>query len=232
MESNKILIVEDDKSILHLLELHLKESGYNTESVDSGIEAINKLHGSSYTLVILDLSLPDIDGLQVCTRLRADNIDVPIIILTARGSEIDRVMGLELGADDYITKPFSIKELIARIRALLRRLNNSGEKLEDTISYHDLEANFTKRVVKLRGVEINLTVKEFELLSLFPHNLGRTFTRSELLDRVWGYNFEGYDHTVNTHINRLRKKIERDVESPEYLITVWGVGYKFSEVLH
>lgn len=232
MDNKKILIIEDDMSIQHLIDINLSDNGYNTETISSGLIALKLLKDPLYSMVILDLSLPDIDGLQVCTRLREFNKDIPILILTARGNEMDRVMGLELGADDYMTKPFSIKELIARVRALLRRTERGTTVTEEIIKHNQMEVNFTKRVVYLNGEELALTVKEFELLSLFLHNPGRTFSRTELLSRVWGYQFEGYEHTVNTHINRLRKKIEKSVEKPEYLLTVWGVGYKFSENIH
>lgn len=232
MINKRVLVVEDDKSITKIIKDNLEDNDYITETLNSGLTALKRIKDEDFDLLILDLSLPDIDGLQVCTRLREFDPVLPIMILTARGNEMDRVMGLELGADDYMTKPFGIKELVARVRALIRRSERVARPIEDVINYRDMEVNFTKRVVHLKGREIDLTVKEFELLSLFLHNPGRTFSRSELLNRVWGYQFEGYEHTVNTHINRLRKKIERNIENPEYLLTVWGVGYKFSENLH
>lgn len=231
-DKDKILIIEDEDSILMALSDDLKIEGYEVLTAKDGLSGLSKAKEQRYDLIILDIMLPQMNGLEVCKQLRQAGITTPILMLTAKSQEIDKVLGLELGADDYMTKPFSIKELIARVRALLRRIERSNSNVEEIIKHHQMEVNFTKRVVYLNGSELDLTVKEFELLSLFLHNPGRTFSRSELLNRIWGYQFEGYEHTVNTHINRLRKKIEKSVEKPEYLLTVWGVGYKFSEDLH
>jgi DNA-binding response OmpR family regulator len=186
-----------------------------------------------YRLVILDLMLPGLDGLEVCKRIRKERDTLPILMLTARSEEFDKVLGLELGADDYLTKPFSIRELVARIKAIVRRSSRSGAgaaaPTAAAIEIHDLSIHLEKRRVIQEDRTIELTPKEFDLLVLFASHPGRVFTRDELLNQVWGYQFEGYGHTVNSHINRLRSKIERDPSEPELITTVWGVGYRFAE---
>jgi DNA-binding response OmpR family regulator len=178
--------------------------------------------------------LPGVDGLEICKRLRAENNTVPILMLTAKSEEIDKVLGLEMGADDYITKPFSIREFIARVKAITRRAKVSQEEREampeeETIQFGDLIIDTKKRSVSLQDISVDLTTKEFDLLVLFARNPGVAFNRQQLLDRVWGYQFEGYNHTVNSHINRLRTKIERDPANPCFIKTVWGYGYRFAE---
>lgn len=185
-----------------------------------------------YSLVILDLMLPDLDGIEVCRALRSERSYLPILMLTARSSEVDRVLGLEMGADDYLTKPFSIRELVARVKAIFRRMELMGENAktsEALIQSNGLEIDCEKHEVRLDGEPVILTSKEFDLLVHFARHPGRVYRREQLLDQVWGYGYEGYEHTVNSHINRLRTKIERNPTKPRYILTVWGVGYKFAE---
>lgn len=226
----QILIIEDDPEIIKLLEIHLTDLIYTTESSMDGLLGLEMALENDYYLILLDLTLPSIDGVEICKRLRAKK-NTPIIMLTAKSEEIDRVLGLEIGADDYITKPFSIRELLARIKAVLRRTNAEQTKNQDspTISFEGLSIDIEKRKVLLGDQKIELSPKEFELLVLMASNPGRNYTRTELLNIIWGYNFEGYEHTVNSHINRLRAKIESDMAHPTYILTTWGVGYKFNE---
>ena len=226
----RILIIEDDPEIIKLLELHLSDVSYETTMAMDGDEGLQLALQNDYELILLDLTLPSLDGVEVCRRLRATK-NTPVITLTAKSEEIDRVLGLEIGADDYMTKPFSIRELLARIKAVLRRTNDTGKKQEDTsiISAVGLTIDIDKRKVVVDDYKIELSPKEFELLVLMASNPGRNYTRTELLNMIWGYNFEGYEHTVNSHINRLRAKIESDMANPTYILTTWGVGYKFNE---
>ncbi len=229
-----VLLIEDDPDIRELLEINLADIGISLDVAADGPTGLQKSLTDDYRLIILDIMLPGIDGIEICRRLRAREINVPILMLTAKSQELDRVLGLEIGADDYLTKPFSIRELQARIKALLRRasLNKSaenGKEPESEIVMGNLHIDTLKRKVTLNDELLSLTAKELELLELFARNPGRTFTRQELLNEVWGYQFEGYDHTVNSHINRLRTKIEEDPSQPVYLKTVWGIGYRFAE---
>ncbi|APA65865.1 response regulator transcription factor [Maribacter sp. 1_2014MBL_MicDiv] len=226
----RILIIEDDPEIIKLLELHLSDVSYETTMAMDGDEGLQLALQNDYELILLDLTLPSLDGVEVCRRLRATK-NTPVIMLTAKSEEIDRVLGLEIGADDYMTKPFSIRELLARIKAVLRRTKDTGKKQEDTsiISAEGLTIDIDKRKVVVDDYKIELSPKEFELLVLMASNPGRNYTRTELLNMIWGYNFEGYEHTVNSHINRLRAKIESDMANPTYILTTWGVGYKFNE---
>ena len=226
----RILIIEDDPEIIKLLELHLSDVSYATTMAMDGEEGLQLALQNDYELILLDLTLPSLDGVEVCRRLRATK-NTPVIMLTAKSEEIDRVLGLEIGADDYMTKPFSIRELLARIKAVLRRTNDTGKKQEDTsiISAEGLTIDIDKRKVVVDDYKIELSPKEFELLVLMASNPGRNYTRTELLNMIWGYNFIGYEHTVNSHINRLRAKIESDMANPTYILTTWGVGYKFNE---
>ena len=229
----RILVVEDDPDISHLLEIHLRDNAYRVDVVGNGIEGLERASKHPYQLIVLDLMLPGIDGLEVCRRLRQQTNNVPILMLTARTSEIDRVLGLELGADDYLTKPFSIMELQARVKAILRRVDISsnqqhegpGERIETGSLLIDVSA----RNVFIDHQAVELTAKEFDLLLYFARHPGRVFSRGQLLDQVWGYSHNGYEHTVNSHINRLRKKIELDPTQARYIETVWGVGYRFNE---
>lgn len=235
--SGKILIIEDDREIAGIVAMNLNDAGLETTQIHDGKEGLESACAGTWDLVILDIMLPGLDGISVCRRIREIDADTPIMMLTARAEEIDRVLGLELGADDYMTKPFSILELTARVKALLRRAqrgrssekNGESESSPELIKIGELEIDFVKRKCRMRRESLDLTVKEFELLSLFARNPGRAYSRADLLKLVWEYNFEGYEHTVNTHINRLRNKLEVDPAHPEYLLTVWGVGYRFAE---
>jgi DNA-binding response OmpR family regulator len=183
----------------------------------------------SHDLLILDLMLPGVDGLEICRQVRSGRRYTPILMLTARSAEIDRVLGLEIGADDYLTKPFSVRELVARVRALFRRVEAMGTDHDTAIVIEagSLRIDTARRDVRVAGEAVDLTAKEFDLLRYFASHPGRVFTRAQLLNEVWGYAHEGYEHTVNTHINRLRRKIEPEPSDPRYVLTVWGVGYRF-----
>ncbi len=232
--SKKILIIEDNQDLARLLESHLHDLTYRVDVAFDGVSGYAKADSENYDLVILDLMLPGLDGMEICRRLRRKSSYVPILMLTAKSSEMDRVVGLEIGADDYVTKPFSIRELLARVKAILRRVDELTACAEtDTpavIRAGDLVIDPEKRSAILKGKPVDLTAKEFDLLLFFARNPGKVYTRSQLLDRVWGYGHEGYEHTVNSHINRLRAKIEKDSAHPSYILTVWGVGYKFAEL--
>ena len=225
-----ILIIEDDPEIIKLLEIHLTDLIYVTSKAMDGELGLNMALENDYDLILLDLTLPSMDGVEICKRLR-NKKNTPIIMLTAKSEEIDRVLGLEIGADDYITKPFSIRELLARIKAVLRRTDIKEIKEQNTssITAERLHIDIEKRKVLLDNQKIELSPKEFELLVLMASNPGRNYKRTELLNMIWGYNFEGYEHTVNSHINRLRAKIESDMSNPNFILTTWGVGYKFNE---
>lgn len=231
--SRNVLIIEDDPSIARLVHLHLTDAGYRVEVVADGRAGLARTEQSAFDLIVLDVMLPGMDGLAVCERIRARPGYVPILMITARTTEQDRVSGLELGADDYLTKPFSIRELVARVNALVRRTEAlaapAPEPAEETITSGALSIDTGRRSVMIRGEAVSLTAKEFDLLVHFARNPGRVFTRVQLLDQVWGYKYEGYEHTVNSHINRLRGKIEADAAKPEYVLTVWGVGYRFRD---
>ena len=229
-----VLLVEDDREIAELVELHLRDIHCVANIAGSGQEALARLAQHRYDLMILDLMLPDLDGLTICQRLRTGGDYLPILMLTAKSSELDRVLGLELGADDYLVKPFSFPELLARVKALLRRAEAlsglAGAVPDDArIARGPLVIEVSKRRALLAGRELALTAKEFDLLLHFARQPGRVFSRGQLLDQVWGYGHEGYEHTVNSHINRLRAKLEPNPAEPRYLLTVWGVGYKFTE---
>ena len=229
----RILVVEDDPDICHLLELHLRDKAFQVDVVSNGIDGLNRASNHAYQLIVLDLMLPGLDGLELCRKLRGQSIMVPILMLTARSSELDRVLGLELGADDYLTKPFSILELQARVRAILRRselvtppaVNTPDERIE----CQSLVIDATRRSVTIDARPVELTAREFDLLLHFARHPGRVFSRGQLLDQVWGYSHTGYEHTVNSHINRLRKKIEGVSAQARFIETVWGVGYRFRE---
>jgi len=229
----KILVVEDDRDIAHLVEIHLQDLGADVTLAHDGSAALELATKRAFELIILDLMLPNVDGLEICRRLRARTNYTPILMLTARSADVDRIVGLELGADDYLTKPFNVRELIARVKALLRRVDalSKPESNEPAtrLEFGALVIDTDKRKVLLGGESIDLTAKEFDLLVQFARNPGRVYTRAQLLDLVWGYGHEGYEHTVNSHINRLRSKIEHDQSNPAWILTVWGVGYKFTE---
>ncbi|MES9942601.1 MAG: response regulator transcription factor [Candidatus Thiodiazotropha sp. 6PLUC2] len=230
----KLLIVEDEPDIAHLVQNHLHDAGYDADIAGNGAAAMELFKKHRYQLVILDLMLPDTDGLTLCRNMRTAEDYVAILMLTAKSTELDRVLGLEMGADDYLTKPFSVPELMARIKALFRRidaLREGSDKVaqQETLTSGGLIIDVTKRKVQVEGEDIELTATEFDLLLFFARHPGRVFSRVQLLDKVWGYNHDGYEHTVNSHINRLRAKIEKDPSDPHYVLTVWGVGYKFRE---
>ncbi|MFN1129394.1 response regulator transcription factor [Lelliottia nimipressuralis] len=228
-----ILLVEDDSDIASLLRLNLEDEGYAITHEADGARALQLLDRIHWDAVILDLMLPNVDGLEICRRIRQLTRYLPIIIISARSSETDRITGLETGADDYLAKPFSVQELIARIKALFRRQQAMGQaQTSGTIVAHGLTLDPLARSVRLHGKEVDLTPREFELLWFFARHPGEVFSRLALLEQVWGYQHEGYEHTVNTHINRLRIKIEKDAAEPEIIRTVWGKGYKFAELNH
>ena len=229
----RILVIEDNKDLAHLLEIHLRDLSFEVDLALDGHSGLAKAESNRYDLIILDLMLPGIDGLEICRRLRSKSTYSPILMLTAKSSEFDRVLGLEMGADDYVIKPFSIRELLARVKAIFRRVHELKSEIQEpkqgVIEARTLLINPEKRLVSLRGKTIDLTAKEFDLLYHFAQHPGRVFTRSQLLDSVWGYGHEGYEHTVNSHINRLRSKIEENPSKPKFILTMWGVGYKFAE---
>jgi DNA-binding response OmpR family regulator len=234
--TRRVLVVEDDPDIGRLVTLQLAELDCESRLIADGVSALAEAEAGNYDLVILDLMLPRMDGLQICRRLRSQTRYTPILMLTAKSSELDRVLGLELGADDYLTKPFSMLELAARVKAVFRRAEHSQAAAAaqtaasaPVIEAGGLHIDVQRHEVVLDGKPVELTAKEFELLVYFARSPGRVFTRAQLLDQVWGYSHSGYEHTVNSHINRLRNKIERDPGNPDFIQTVWGVGYKFSE---
>jgi len=227
----QVLVIEDDEDIAKLVKLQLRELSCEVKLAYDGAVGLAEAESKPYDLVILDLMLPGVDGLEICRRIRARSRYTPILMLTAKSSELDRVLGLEMGADDYLTKPFSVMELAARVKAILRRVEalaapHTENKL---IECAPMRIDVEKRQVSIGGAQVELTAKEFDLLLHFAENPGRVFTRSQLLDRVWGYTHSGYEHAVNSHINRLRAKIEKNPNQPEYIQTVWGVGYKFRD---
>jgi DNA-binding response OmpR family regulator len=232
-EVKQVLIIEDDTEISSVVAVNLESNGIKTEQVHDGLLGLERSKSGEFDLIILDIMLPGLDGISICRKLREENYNTPILMLTAKIDEIDLVLSLELGADDYMKKPFSMRELLARVGALIRRSEKTVSKIEEEseekLQFGDLVVDYTKHQVSVRDKTLNLTVKEFELLDLFARNPGRVFSRSDLLNTIWGYNFEGYEHTVNTHINRLRSKLEIDPSKPKYILTVWGLGYKFSE---
>ena len=236
MLSKKILIVEDNEDLAQLLALHLRDLQHTIELCFEGHSGLKQIESNTFDLVILDVMLPGIDGLSLCRLIREKENYTPILMLTAKASEYDRVQGLETGADDYVTKPFSITEVLARIKAIFRRVDamKAVQKPDQspTIHYGNMVIDLNKHTVVISERIIDLTVREFDLLEFFARRPGRVYTRSELLDQVWGYGHDGYEHTVNSHINRLRVKIEDDPKRPAYVQTVWGVGYKFSEDGH
>lgn len=228
----KILLVEDDIEISNLLSLHLQTDSYEFKACGKGEDALRELAGNTFDLVILDINLPDISGLELCKNVRKVNAFTPIMMLTCLGEEADKVLALELGADDYVTKPFGILELKARAKALLRRgeqNNTLTEKITKQLICKELVIDTDKRKVCIREQRLDLTSKEFDLLCLLAAHPGKSFSRHELLERVWGVAFEGYEHTITSHINRLRIKIEKDLNLPEYILTTWGTGYRFAE---
>ena len=227
--TRRILVIEDNADIGRLIELHLSAIHCEVRWVDDGALGLEEAQRGGYDLIVLDLTLPRLDGLEICRCLRGHGQHVPIFMLTAKSSELDRVLGLELGADDYLTKPFSVAEFVARVKALLRRLASlqvAAKPETGSIRLGELTIDIERREVRSGDACIDLTAKEFDLLAHFARSPGRVLTRSQLLQHVWGYGHSGYEHTVNTHINRLRSKIERDPNRPQVIETVWGVGYR------
>ncbi len=229
----KVLIIEDQEEIVALLELHLKDLDNEVSSASDGQLGFELASKNNYDLIVLDLMLPKMSGIDVCKELRRKNINTPILMLTAKSEEFDKVLGLEIGADDYMTKPFSIREFTARAKALMRRTNSYSvaEEQKEIITWDALSIDKEKRKVLLQEVKLELTPKEFDLLFLLASNPGKSYTRGNLLQLVWGYDFSGYEHTVNSHINRLRSKIEQNPDQPIFIKTVWGVGYAFTDEL-
>ncbi len=225
--SKKILVVDDERKLVTILKGYLEQAGYAVVTAYDGQQALTVFRHENPTLVLLDLNLPQIDGLDVCRTLRKES-NVPVIMLTARVEETDRLIGLELGADDYIVKPFSPREVVARVRAVLRRSESEPARAE-TFSAGDLTLDLAKHSARLGGRTLDLTPTEFDLLTVMLQNPGRAFTRLQLLDQVQGEAFEGYERTIDAHIKNLRQKIERDPKNPRYLLTVFGIGYKFGE---
>jgi DNA-binding response OmpR family regulator len=231
----KILVVEDQHDIADLIAMHLRDLGHRVDCVHDGPAGFEAARTGRHDLIVLDIMLPGRDGLDIVRALRMERVTTPVLILTARSTEIDRVLGLELGADDYLTKPFSIPELQARVKAMLRRIDMHAPAAagisddKERIEVGELQIDCASREVRINGRPVALTAKEFDLLAHFARNPGRAFTRMQLLDSVWGTSFEGYEHNVNTHINRLRSKIEIDPAQPRYVLTVRGVGYRFTD---
>ncbi len=226
----KILIIEDDVHIAELLRLHLADLNHHLQICHDGEQGWAQYQKTGYDLVILDIMLPGLDGLEICQRIRRyEKHYTAILMLTSKTTELDRVLGLELGADDYLTKPFSLLELIARVKALLRRNTalNQPEAPPSLLEFTGLTIEPGSREVRCNGTAVELTAREFDLLLYFAQHPGQVFSRLQLLDQVWGYSHEGYEHTVNSHMNRLRSKIEADPKNPVYIKTVWGVGYQF-----
>jgi DNA-binding response OmpR family regulator len=230
--AHSVLVVEDDLDIGHLVTSHLADLDCDSRLVTDGVTALTEAQAGSFDLVVLDLILPRMGGLEVCRRLRALPLDTPILMLSAKSSVLDRALGLDLGADDYLTKPFSMIELTARVKAVLRRAARTGTGAapgSTTFALGGLHVDSDRHQVRVDGKPIDLTAKEFELLVHFARSPGRVHTRAQLLDQVWGHSCSAFEHTVSSHINRLRRKIERDPAKPEYVQTVWGLGYRFSE---
>lgn len=236
MTAQRILVVEDQQDIGALIALNLESLSFSVTHCRSGLEGYHQAKQEPFDLLVLDIMLPDMNGLDICQKLRQQGDTRPILMLTAKKSEADRVVGLEVGADDYLTKPFSVRELQARIKALLRRvafheqdIANMDDGEEKPCTFGDLHIDVQRRQVKIADESIKLTAKEFDLLFYMASHPGKVFTREQLLNAVWGYKHDGYEHTVNSHINRLRSKLEQDSTHPKYVQTVWGVGYKFDD---
>lgn len=229
---HRILLVEDENDLARVIKRHAEDAGFQVRIAATGESALEATATGEFDLVLLDVMLPGIDGLEVCRRLRARKQYMPVLMLTARSSEIDKVLGLETGADDYLTKPFSVLELLARIKAIIRRMDALASPSAMPARIIEvagcLRIDPATREVFVHGRPVALTHKEFDLLRHFAENPGRVYTRAQLLDAVWGYSHEGYEHAVNCHINRLRTKIESDPAEPRLLLTAWGVGYKFT----
>lgn len=226
-----IVIIEDDTDITELLNVHLASAGFDVSTFSNGYDGLDFVLSQKVDAVVLDINLEGLNGIQVCREIRQKGLTTPILMLTARSEEADKVAGLETGADDYMTKPFSVREFVARIKAMLRRslIQHEHKEANKPLRIKELQINPLIRKVTLRDERLQLTPKEFDLLYLLASNPGVTFDRAALLNKIWGYNFEGYEHTVNSHINRLRAKLEVDPAKPQYVLTTWGVGYRFTD---
>ncbi len=227
--AKQVLIVEDDIHIANLLRMHLRDEGYEVTHAATGDEGLRLIEEQPWSALVLDLMLPGVDGLEICRRARGMARYTPIIIISARASEVHRILGLELGADDYLAKPFSMLELVARVKALLRRVEAMAQNARidaGELTVAGLRIDPVARTAQVDGRALELTPREFDLLYFFARHPGQVYSRMDLLNQVWGYQHDGYEHTVNTHINRLRNKIERDPASPQRIQTVWGRGYK------
>jgi len=231
----KVLLVEDDQYISELVSIHLADMDCEVRAEANGSVGLTRALNEDFDLIILDIMLPGLDGLEICREIRAKKINTPVLMLTAKSEEIDKVLGLETGADDYITKPFSVREFIARVKAIFRRTKLNVAETEneshEVLQFENLQIDLDKRKVTLDGQKIELTPTEYDMLLLMARKPGRIFSRNDLLNQVWGYNYDGYEHTVNSHINRLRAKIEEDPNNPVFILTSWGVGYKFNDEL-
>ena len=228
--SSRILVIEDEQDIRELIAINLSDVDHDVQTAATGRAGLTAASGpTGPDLILLDLNLPDVDGIDVCRQLRSDGCVTPILMLTARDTETDRVLGLEIGADDYLTKPFSIRELQARVKAMLRRAQLNNRIAVEAIEAGTLHINLAGPTVTVDGNPVELASTEFDLLVHLARHPGRVFSRAQLLDQVWGYQYAGYEHTVSSHINRLRTKVEADARHPDYVLTVWGVGYKFRD---
>ena len=226
--AKRILLVDDEPLMIKGLKRTLEQDGYETDSAADGEEALKKLNAGHYDLVLLDVMLPKLSGIEVCQIVR-ETSDMPIIMLTAKGEDMDKILGLEYGADDYMTKPFNILEVKARIKSIFRRVGVNREAPKMELSANGLSINIGNRSATLDGNPVSLTMKEFDLLQLFMKNPGKVYSRDELLETIWGQDYIGDFRTVDVHIRRLREKIERDPANPEYILTKWGVGYYFAQ---
>lgn len=229
----KVLVIEDDKAISDLIEIHLVDLHCEVTKIYDGEKGLDHALKEDYDLIVLDLMLPKLDGMEICKEVRRREIYTPILMLTSKSEEFDKVLGLEIGADDYLTKPFGIREFIARVKAIFRRIQAIQKETSNDgsdIVIGDLVIEVSKRRVSLNGERIELTPKEYDLLHLLASHPGTTYTREQLLNILWGYQYNGYEHTVNSHINRLRSKIEKNVSEPKFILTSWGVGYRFNDI--
>jgi DNA-binding response OmpR family regulator len=227
MMKKRILIIEDEKDLIKGLKLNLSDEGFDVDWAVNGVEGLRKALEETPDLIILDIMLPEMDGLEVCRELRHKNIGIPIIMLTAKGEEIDKVVGLEIGADDYITKPFSIRELLARIKTQLRHAEKEGKAVPKVYSFGDIEIDFAQFKVRRKGKELDFTSLEMEILKYFIAHRGEVVARNDLLDKIWGYESYPTTRTIDNHILKLRKKIEDDPAHPQYILSVYGGGYRF-----
>lgn len=232
-EMKKVLVIEDDAHIIDLIEIHLVDLDCEVLKFMDGGQGFEEAKKNNHELIILDVMLPGMDGIQICQKLRALDIYTPILMLTAKAEEFDKVLGLESGADDYLTKPFGIREFIARTKAIFRRNERRNSIAKDTkplfLNKGQLTIDIEKRKVTLGTERLALTPKEFDLLQHLMENPGKSYSREQLLSAVWGYEFNGYEHTVNSHVNRLRSKIEPNLAEPSFILTTWGVGYRFND---